>query len=851
MRNFYFLMILLILILAGCSGGGNGLVSPAQNESGSLDSIPVIDAVAYGDSFNAIGMIGAWDLMFSPDGTNAELTAKRMPAIGEDYIVSGLAFFTIAPCPSCLKIVGISIDADGNAVLTYEIKHPFAKGTPGSPPSAVNRLDLDVFDVALVIRPMEATPTTYSLMGTDAYTGFCANPDGFTTELTDVTADGSALPYFLVIDDSDSGTSTNNKFEMGSSATFDASFDLAAGTLTFDLYLTMGYGASAKKASRLTPKYFNPEFNRKPAWKVEVIPPQGDEPAVIGNTWQDNNTDAYDVTVKVWDWQQGATVWSDPLTFADAPENNIYAASNVGQVGVDIPGMNDTLPTETVADGGTGTPADPLIYTVSVPNGNILAAGNYLGLVQVVDERAPLTPTDGRDFLIDTPDGIALNNYSIPEYATYQTFVATVVVGCGPITGQILVPSVCPDDLATGAFVDFEVSAASDNGGDPITLYEVDFDYNGTTFTADDSNVDGIFTGVGPFTNPNCPADPVDPYTYTVAFRGTDSCTPANVTVFATCEVTVTLCCQPVGDVQVTAINRGEGGQDPEKITSITLDWDYISGCAEEFIIQQCKDAWEGETCSWANIATVPWPATDYKYNLSGMDWDQDMRFRVIARETAGDPSSDRLPSEEVFAYFVSHAGYNVSGNNWTNRYENGSFYNTIWSGGSNCDNWPGSSGYASGILGFSGTAILNMWSIGFTPNRIPDLVGQSEAFCDGYWYLYDGFNASAGLCIGTFSNIPSNGGATFTDFNAANTIYNGLYGYNWSNVGGFASEFGDTNQSGWANFTYQWRHVGYYLNDLCDNGQRDYVAHGFAIGSTANTGFLIGWSDAWAFIVN
>ena len=79
--------------------------------------------------------------------------------------------------------------------------------------------------------------------------------------------------------------------------------------LSFDLYLTMGYGASATNLTRLTPKYYNPEFNRKAAWKVEVIPPEGDDPPEMGNTWANGDTTTpYTVTVKVYDWQHDATV---------------------------------------------------------------------------------------------------------------------------------------------------------------------------------------------------------------------------------------------------------------------------------------------------------------------------------------------------------------------------------------------------------------------------------------------------------------------------------------------------------------------------------------------------------------
>ena len=274
----------------GCSGGSNTPVSPQGNgASDTLDSIPIIGASIFDDgSFDAVGMFGEYELTINPEDSTAELTAKRIAAIGEDYIVSGVNFFTIAPCATCLKISGIAIDMDGNAVLTFSIRHPFPAGNTSEPPSAANRLDLDVFDLAMVIVPSEATATTYSITGKGVYTGYCINPDGYTTELADVVSDTAAMPFFLAVDDSDTGTSTFNKFAMGEEdMTFDAGFDLSAGVLSFDMYLTMGYGFSAKRPDRLQPKYYNPEFNRKAAWKVVVTPPEGDDPPEMANTWND------------------------------------------------------------------------------------------------------------------------------------------------------------------------------------------------------------------------------------------------------------------------------------------------------------------------------------------------------------------------------------------------------------------------------------------------------------------------------------------------------------------------------------------------------------------------------------
>lgn len=536
MRLGFFWLLVAALIIAGCSGG-NSVTTPDQ-ASDSLNTVPIIGLTAANDTFDAIGMLGAYELSINPDKMTADLVSKRLPAIGEDYVVSGLGFFTVAPCSDCVKLASISF-VGGNLTLTFDIRHPFAPGNPANPPSAINRLDLDVFDVAAIVAPLGGTPTPYALTGKSIFTNVLGNADGYTTELSSViSGQTAALPFVLVVDDTVGGTSTFNKFGMGATGSFDLTFNVAAGTsLNFDMYLTMGYGASAKKAQRLTPSYYNPEFNRKAAWKVVVTPPEGTNPPAIGNTWQDNDaTTTYDVKVEVYDWQKGATV---DATLAD--QSSIFAASDPASVSVEIPGMNSTLPSVTADDGtGTGMPGSPLVFNVPVANANLLAAGKYMGLVKVLDARAPLTPADGRDFIIHTPDGVALNNYTMPEYATYQLFTATVVVGCGPITGDIESPACPVTGVSTGAKIDFTVLADSANGGNPIALYEADLDYDGTTFDADMSNTTGAFLQAGPFDNPNCP-NPT-PVTYTVAFRATDSCTPPNVTIFATCDVTVSLC---------------------------------------------------------------------------------------------------------------------------------------------------------------------------------------------------------------------------------------------------------------------------------------------------------------------
>ena len=561
MRYSFLLFVLIILLTTSCSKGSN---TPVSNGIGEFfDGIPVISASDFkGIGSNGTGLLGVYELTINSRSGTADLTPKRYSSIGESCIVAGIAYFTSIPCQDCFGIQSIGLDSNGDIRLGFQIRHPFNPGDPSLPPSGKNRLDLDLFDVAALVRPTNTSAISFPQTGDKAYQGFCVNADGYTKELANVIPDDAALPYVLVIDDSDSRISTWNKFAMGASTSFDIVFDISSGVLKFDLYLTMSYGSSAKLPERLMPKYYNPEFNRKAAWKVTVSPPQGSNPPTQGNTWQHNDpTTTYNIKVRVYDWQIGAPVYATPSDFANAPTDNIYAESKVASVSAEIPGMTNSLAKVTTPAVGTGTPDSPLVYLVPIANEKLLAAGEYAGLVKVTDSRPVKAPQEGRDFIVNVKDS-KLIGYSLPEYAVYQTFKATIVTG-GPISGSILSPT-CPiTGAVSGSTIDFMVTAKSNNNCDPIVSYEADWDYNGATFTTDAQNTTGNFTGGGPFSVPSPCINNV-PQIFNVAFRATDSCVPPNTVVFATCEVDVEECAAPgtLNPVDVTPVWLNFSGQE-------------------------------------------------------------------------------------------------------------------------------------------------------------------------------------------------------------------------------------------------------------------------------------------------
>jgi uncharacterized delta-60 repeat protein len=417
--------IISLFLLAGCSSGNPVTVSS--------------EIIPQNTEINYANILGAYELTIDADSMTADLVSKRQSAIGESVIISGKSYFDMSPCRDCFRISGLGYEP-GRIIVMFNLRHPFPKGDTLLPPTAKNRLDLDLFDVAMVVRPTPFTPVDYALTSIAIPSYSIENPDGFTSELSGVTGTESALPYVLTVDDSTSipPASTFNKFEMDGNIYPEIKFPVTPGqTLTFDLYLTYGYGISAVLKDRLNPTYYNPEFNRKASWKVEVLPPNGSNPPQMGNTWDNaDDTTEYNVNVKVYDWQIGASVNPALQNTAD-----VYAASEVDHISVEIPGMTNAVVTVpgTSHSGGTGMPDSPLVFNVPVANENLLSVGTYTGLVAVFDQRPPQEFSASRDFLVHTTDGgKTLSPFEIPAFVTYQTFTATVVSGLPPTNGELI-----------------------------------------------------------------------------------------------------------------------------------------------------------------------------------------------------------------------------------------------------------------------------------------------------------------------------------------------------------------------------------------------------------------------------
>jgi hypothetical protein len=374
MKSRIILMVLVVMMtLSGCSGTGNipGFteIPPVQNHQ--TDSTFVSD---FKSEAGAIGLLGAFSLSITDDLSGYELIPLRSISIGESYIINGRSFFNTFPCIDCLKLDSIGLDSDDNIVLKFTIRHPFKKGNSSQPPSGKNRLDLDIFDVALYFSPASIQPDPFPLTGVEAFTNILLSTDGYSRELEQILASDALLPYVICCKNEE-----NNRFSMGTSSQFDVILK-RNDSLEFTLYLTMAYGNSAVFANRLQPDYYIPEFNRKPPWKIILTPPEPPD------TWlSSDNTTFHDIQIDIYDWNHGVEIAS---SYPDPDhKNHISTPSDVDSVTVEIPGMMAFAESAVTSDTSSNGWDDPVTYVASIANENLLPAGEYTGLVRVIDSR--------------------------------------------------------------------------------------------------------------------------------------------------------------------------------------------------------------------------------------------------------------------------------------------------------------------------------------------------------------------------------------------------------------------------------------------------------------------------------
>ena len=535
-----------LIIIAGCSSSGDNPVNPSQTpiDSGELDNVIIVAGA--GDSLSGEGILGLYDLHIDLDNLDASLVPVRSGNSGtfDSAETDCTTFLLGTPCADCVQITGISLDSGNRPVVQIGIKHPFPPGDLSGPPSAVNRLDLHVFNVrGFIISDGFEGVVTFSASG-KSIPGFdLYNRDGLSGEFDEywdnlLLTEANLHPYILHFDNYDIGNfdiANENGFadiknpegnlvmKMGADLDVqDYVFDIH-GTGSFDfLYaLTASYGASAVgKAERLEPTYRIPQFNSKAASEVRVTVVD-DSGLFSGQT-----SSSAKIMLAIMDINHAVTIGEEI--------DQMSADSSISKFVVEIPGVTDPIWESTSPDlfyvSGDGRTA-PLVYDLIVTNDLGASVGTYSGLIGVVDAFTGVGNLEG-NAIYGLPPGEDPTEafFVVDEWVTYTTVSVEVHTSCGPITGSITQPAQSQIEINNGDTVNFNCSGSSANGGDPITEYRWSWG-------------DGTMPSVGQsgshqFINDNCETT-MEPVVYTVTLRLTDSCSPPNVEDIDTLQVTV------------------------------------------------------------------------------------------------------------------------------------------------------------------------------------------------------------------------------------------------------------------------------------------------------------------------
>jgi hypothetical protein len=538
MRCLFFVTIALSLLVCGCSSNSSDSfqnpVTPAFSKSESMP-VGVCDRFSDGSPAAGFGVMGIYNLELNSEQMSAELTSLRTGALTDTLEVVDITnFLSMAPCSDCAKIKSVSLDADGNLVVSIGLKHPFDAGDPLKPISGRNRGDLHVFNIEGIIAAQDASTVIFPAMGNSIASAKLINASGYSPYLDDVLdtevfeTDADIHPYILHFDDYSAGNflpenamgfesvtdpppSGNLVMAMGCDYDYkDYVFDLSAGDISYTYAIGCTYAvSSASKSQRFSPEYRVPQHLKKAASEINVIPPV---------ELLKESDPAYEVSfqVEVVDRSHGVVV--------DNARDEMKADSSVGEVVIEIPGVLATTVSQvgSAAISGTGhDPTDPLVFEFTISNEESAVAGIYPGLVKVLDsyptglnESPLLSGMDG----IKRVDPLAnplTGMFDITEFATYATFEMGIELGyIGEFPVAHLVSTAPP--ACINRDVTFDASGSTDLEDDAALIplnFEWDLDYDGVTFDAD----------IPMSTDPIAVTQYTDRDWYEVAVRVTDS----------------------------------------------------------------------------------------------------------------------------------------------------------------------------------------------------------------------------------------------------------------------------------------------------------------------------------------
>jgi hypothetical protein len=508
MRNLLSLLTILMFcgIIGACSNNGNPMTpsNPDQLPGNIPSGETVSPANPQETAVDTRGIFGAWQVHIDPVSMTAEiLPSRNAKAIGLIVDADLSQFLTVSPCADCLQISRISIDDYNKLQMDVHLKHPFT--------NAAARPDLHGFDVRAIFiidQFDQMTDSDIKVMrpsGTEEdaaiqYAGASLlNADGYTSHYDELVTDsryfiggtdvpGNLNPFLRFFEDYSDGAFDPaapagwNVMPTGSSVytrTAYFNYEVLERSLNFYIVADVAYGQSAVFANRMNPQYYLPAFSRTEPWRVEY--------------WIENNNLSYmdsnstaDVVVQVFDWQHNATV--DPSFPNPSNLSGMPVSSQVTQVELSIPGLQDAPIIAPPPEAGDGSVGNPLRYRLQVKNEK-LAGSNQIGLLAVRDQ---LYGQTGRAPIPTSPAGFPYETLDIKDYACYQwievnmRFSFTLFLTNHNIRSELQVPFVdlLADVGMSGSRTVLHPNFFMDRSHSRFQ-YDWDYDYDGVTFDTD------------------------------------------------------------------------------------------------------------------------------------------------------------------------------------------------------------------------------------------------------------------------------------------------------------------------------------------------------------------------------
>lgn len=484
-----------LLLATACQSGSNAPTNAAP--AATPTPAPAIPASVWdADLAPGQGLLGLNQVTLDLAQFSAVVEPVRMAAaIGDSFDVDIYEYLKKSPCSDCLKVEGLQYNG-GNVEVRFAARHPFAFGPA--------RYDLHVFDVRGTLIPISgnASPSgIQSQMGaasqeaTGAF-GILANADGYSSFFTEqvapyvggVGAVGTIFPYRTMF--RDLGPSSylpgtwsfadlqfpggHNVMAMGegfdaSSTPFEIDVQGLGNQVQFLFLLDAAYGASATRPTRLTPRYFLPEFHRKEAFEASMEITGGTLPAGGGPAF-------VQAVVTARDWQGDAI--ANPAFGPDAPADSLKHQSSVASIEFFVPGV---------------TTGAPQVKTNGVDFTGVVNAGEYWTTYEAIFSfQNQAAASEGmywavaaiRDSLYNTGDALAVTRQfpagqppqPLTDLTTYV--VAAVEVEANGPTFDLERNPVPADPVHHGDLVQFLISNINP-GPFSVTAVEADPAWNG------------------------------------------------------------------------------------------------------------------------------------------------------------------------------------------------------------------------------------------------------------------------------------------------------------------------------------------------------------------------------------